>query len=347
MIPLNLSYDKETQEATFFIDNSSTERFDTCARSAEYYLSRRREGNREKPALKFGGIIHKILQHRYNFLHKSAAELAPELIEVASKEFEKYTPPDGDYRNFAMAVDVINQYVLQYNYEPFEILTLDGKLANEVPFAVPLATIDLNSTLAIWDGPSVIEVPITKLHIVWKGKIDLILKRESRIYGMDHKTTSMMGAAYFQDFVISGQIYGYSWAIRKLTNIIPAGYIMNALGVRLPTKTGKKLEFSRFTVMIYSDLIDEWERDTTHKIVDFIEMARRGYMPKQTKWCAGKYGTCEYHGVCTMVPSMRDVALSTNEFKDVTWDPLTLVRRRINTLANSHQQNEIIRLPPR
>jgi hypothetical protein len=323
MIPLNIVYDDSTHEATLFIDNSGLEKFDVCQRSAEYYLCRRRESNKEKPALQFGKIIHKILEARYSRADVDVLSQFDKLVAVATAEFSKWTPPDGDYRNFAMAVDVISEYAAIYPFETFDLATFNGQPAVELPFACPLGTIDVEAEVAILnpDGSSRI-VYLSKLHIVVKGKIDLLIRREGRLYVMDHKTTSMMGPTYFNDFQISGQVYTYAWAAKELTGEEPHGFMVNALGVRAPTKSGKKLEFKRHTVTLYKELIEEWKKDVMYKVADFVEMARRGYFPKQTKWCAGKYGMCEYHGVCTLSSDMRDVALSTNEFKDVTWDPL-------------------------
>ncbi len=322
MIPLHIVYDPATQSGTFFIDNSSTEKMDVCNRSAQYYLSNRRETSKEKPALQFGKIIHKVLEHRYRNMGASVLDQRHDLIALAQAEFAKWTPPDGDYRNFATAVDVIDEYANKYNYESFDILDHTGIPGVEIPFACPLVVLDFNSDMAIWDGPNIIVVHIRKLHIVWKGKIDMLTTREGRLYIYDHKTTSMMGPSFFADFAISGQVYGYVWSVKELTGLLASGFTINALGIRPPTKTGKKLEFARHTVPIYPELVDEWWQDTINKLSDLFEMARRGYMPKQTKWCAGKYGLCEYHGVCTLPPASRAIALSTNEFKDVTWDPL-------------------------
>lgn len=322
MSPLLLHYNAEDSSATFFIDNSSTERFDTCARSAELYLSKRKEGNTDKPALAFGKIIHKCLEHRYRNLGVGTQSLVHDLIDIAQREFSKYTPPDGDYRNFAMAVDTIRHYADTYPFEPFELATLDDRPAVEIPFAVPLCSINIDHPMAMWDGDTVVTRHITTIHVVWKGKIDMAVRLNSKLYGLDHKTTSMMGPSYFNDFILSGQIYGYSWALEKLLGELPYGFLINALGIRAPTKTGKKLEFTRYTVLIQQELIDEWYTDTTHKLADFFEMARRGYFPKQTKWCAGKYGMCEYHSVCTLTGPIRDTMLGTNLFKPVTWDPL-------------------------
>lgn len=323
MYLLNVTYDPATEEATLFLDNSAIEKLDTCKRAGGIYLCKQREGAKDKPALAFGKIIHKLLEYRYRNNEKSVQELSPFLVDIAAAEFEKYTPPEGDYRNFAMAVDVINEYQNKYNFDPFTNFEFNGQPAIEVPFACPLCTIQVDDFFNVIGYEKKVFIRI--FHVVIKGKIDRIFTHDSRLYIKDHKTTSMMGPSYFADFQISSQVYTYGWAAKQLTGRLPYGFMVNALGIRPPTKTGKKLEFVRNTVLLYETLMDEWVTDTQVKIEEFIECARRQYFPKQTKWCAGKYGLCEYHQVCTLPPDVhnsRDMMLSTGAFKDVTWDPL-------------------------
>ncbi len=324
MSPIKLQYDPNTCEGTFFIDNSGLEKFDVCQRAAEIYHCNGREANVEKPALKFGGITHKVLETRYKNFDQDVLSQFEKLINVATTEFEKWTPPEGDHRTYAMMVDVIKEYGARYPFESFEIEKINGVPAVEIPFACPFCTIPMNCQMRIWsaDGTQTEEVYVSNIHVVIKGKIDLIIKRDGRRYLLDHKTTSMMGPTYFADFAISSQVYTYAWAHEQLVGEIPYGFIANALGVRKETKSGKKLEFQRHNTLIYKELVDEWILDTQHKVADFFECARRGYFPKQTKWCAGKYGMCEYHAICTLVPAMRSNALMSNLYKTVTWDPL-------------------------
>ena len=54
-----------------------------------------------------------------------------------------------------------------------------------------------------------------------------------------------------------------------------------------------------------------------------INKCSQGYLPKHTKWCVGKYGPCEYKQVCGLEPQYRELSLYSNEYRDVTWDPLT------------------------
>lgn len=322
---LNVTYDPATSDATLFIDNSSIEKFDTCARSGQYYLCNRIESNEDRPALQFGKIIHKVLELRYRHLDESVLDLRQKLIDLVGVEFSKWSPPDEDYRNYGTAVAFIQNYAEQFPFEPFDIAEVQGELGVEIPFACPLTTLEVNTLFNIWDADGITqrEVLIKKVHVVWKGKIDIAGRKDGKLFGMDHKTTSMMGPSFFGEFDISGQVYGYAWALSQLTGEMPAYFQINGLGIRKPTKTGKAFEFVRYPVTIYPNLIEEWKKDTVYKIRLFLRSCALGYFPKQTKWCNGKYGACSYKGICTNEdPLMRDTIMSTSQFKRVTWDPL-------------------------
>jgi predicted RecB family nuclease len=59
-------------------------------------------------------------------------------------------------------------------------------------------------------------------------------------------------------------------------------------------------------------------------IGDFIGTVVRQYAPKQTAWCVGKFGTCQFHQVCQQ-PSkeQRDILLHSGEYEENVWSPLT------------------------
>ena len=309
---------------TLFIDNSTLERFVTCPRSAGYYVGQKRELNRSRAALEFGKIIHQALAVRYaNFPGYVSNECVAAMVKALDAGFVNYKPDDDEWRNYGIAVSAIQHYNSTYPMEDFDIVQLEGRPFVERPFALPLGEISIDADLFV-RGPdgTVSKRHVQVLKIVWKGRIDLALRRETRLYGMDHKTTSVMGPGYFSEFELSHQVHGYSWALRKLLGSLPSGFIINGLGIRKPTKSGKALEYVRTTIPIYASLVDEWELDTLHIVSDFVEMCRRGYLPKHTKWCVAKYGACEYKQVCGLEPDMRATAIGSNEYRQVTWDPL-------------------------
>lgn len=242
----------------------------------------------------------------------------------ASLAFQAWQPPEGDHRNYGTLISLIDLYLETYPIEEFTVLTLpSGKPAVELPFAVPLGELDVHDILMVRqaDG-SVSELFIEKLPIIWTGRIDLIYISQGRIYIMDHKTTSMLGPAYFKEFELSHQVYGYDWAAGQLLQKSIYGFAINAMAVRKPTRTGKGLELVRNTISLEQHLREEWVDDTLHLCSDFIEHARRGYFPKATKWCVGKYGECPYRPVCSLRPDQREMLLSSGLYKNVEWSPL-------------------------
>lgn len=309
---------------TLLIDNSSLERFSTCPRSAEYALCRQLKPTGEKSALKFGGIIHKLLELRYRAgesMYAQSPTVEKAMLELADEEFNGKTtiqpdgtlvetpgwsPPEDDFRTYSTAIGFIKRYGEDYPFEPFDIVKFpDGKPFIEVPFALPLGIVG-------------------NVKVIWTGRIDLAYMSNGALYGMDHKTTSVMGPSYFSTFEISHQLYGYAWALEQILGTQVAGFVINALGIRRPTPKGKPFEFTRQLIPIQRGLLAEWKTDCLHLVADYIEMARRGYYPKATAWCVGKFGECPFKKVCTLDSAdQREVMLSSGEFEKNTWSPLT------------------------
>lgn len=297
------------RDGVLYIDNSSLEQFSTCSRQAYYYKIRKRELDKTRIALDFGDRFHKVLEYLYlNYgTQYRNADANQKIIAFASSL--KIDTPQDDYRTIPYLVDAVSQYVTQYPAEPWALVPLDGDVpAVEIPFTYPLG--ELTSTV------------FGTIPIVWTGKIDLPYRSQGRLGFMDHKTTSMMGPQYFAEFEISHQMYGYANALEHIFGEPCVEFTINALGCRKPSRTGTKFEFSRHIVQATQPLKDEWKRDTLALVSDFIAHCEQGYFPKMTKWCVGKYGPCQYKSICTMNPDVREHALASGEYRDVTWDPL-------------------------
>ena len=299
---------------TLLIDNSSLEHFTTCPRQAYYAVVRRLKSSGERWPLTFGGIIHKVLEARYRSatsLHAQTDDVTNVMLATAEREFTRVTPPEDDYRNYSCAVSFIRIYGETYPFEQFEIAkTANGVPLIEVPFAIPLGEIDHEGKI---------------VKVVWTGRIDLcyISANGGGLYVMDHKTTSIMGPSFASQFEISHQLYGYAWATEQLTGAKVTAVVINGLGVRRPTKTGKAFEFVRSVIPVSRSLLDEWKLDTMHIVSDFLENCRRGYAPKHTVWCVGKFGECPFKKVCSLDGNdQREVMLSSGEFVHNDWSPL-------------------------
>jgi hypothetical protein len=307
---------------TLFIDNTTLETMTTCPRQYQYYGLVKRESTKERPALKFGDIVHLILEVKYRNLHLPPEQQTKLMVEKAVYLFSIYSPPEDDYRNLNLTVDAIEHYQKLYSFEPFTIATQNGNPLIEIPFAVPITEFEVNANIPIRNPDSTIEVRwVEKIKVVWTGRIDIVYDLNGKLFGMDHKTTSMMGPTFFREFDTSSQFPGYSWAVTAM-GIPLSSFIINALGIRKPTKTGKGFEFTRHTINFTPNSLEEWKRDTTFIISDLISMLLRDYFPRHTKWCVGKYGECQYYNVCVLPEEQRSMMLGTGDYKPVVWNPL-------------------------
>lgn len=336
MIPLPL-----LDGDTLVLDNSTLELFQTCPRAALYGICLRKKGSGDRPALKFGGITHKVLETRYRSaapMLEQTPEVQSTMLSVAEAEFSTYTPPIDDFRNLDRMVDLIHRYGQAYPFEPFEIARFsDGRPLIEVPFAVPLGEIRVDAEMCVQpmlrnpDGdivkngqPSVRK--ISTIRILFTGRIDLAYLYNSGLYILDHKTASM--ATNMAEFEIAHQFYGYTNATEELLGREVAGIVINRIVCRKPSRTGEPFTFERKLIPVQRGLVSEWKTDILHIIADFVEMVRRQYMPKHTQWCVAKFGPCQFHRVCTLgdtadaLSPQRKMMLESGEFEDNTWSPL-------------------------
>jgi hypothetical protein len=319
------------------VDNTSKELFETCSRAAEYYSRERREAAGVKAALHYGGAIHKGLVPRKEY-QLGIAKLSCPLPEnwtttgeqAILDEFYKHPSSLEEWRTLDHCIGLFHRYNKTYPVEAEPFLVMPGTI--EMPFKIPIGTADLDCSLLAWVADSPFDpktVPkctkkliyIRTLRLFWTGRIDLIIKFGPTLFVMDHKTSSILGPTFYDDFILSSQMMGYTWAGRKLGYDV-RGLYLDVLGSRKPTKSGIQFEFQRQRFFYAQDHLDEWERDTFTLITDFLEHLCRDYFPKTTKWCFGKYGRCQYWNVCTQLPDQRQALLESAAYQDVEWSPL-------------------------
>lgn len=306
------------------IDNSTLERFQTCPRSAYYYVIARKQ-KPGSPALQLGTAVHVALETFY--LHG----FTDESLKIAKNRVSviyNLNPTNVDeYRNEEFAKNVVDAYFDEWaSKEHFKAIEHDGRPFVERPFEIELGVIAVNDVLPLTQKELLNEGDMRQLYVrnlfvVWTGRIDLAVNHFDSLAVVDHKTTSMMGEMFFGQFALGQQPIGYCWALSKLLKARVRKFILNAIACRKPTKTGTSVECKR-QVFNYTDAqLDEWEHDTMVLVSDFVSHVLRGYFPMSRVWCIGKYGYCPYHEVCTLDGDARDTMLHTMLYTDVDWDP--------------------------
>lgn len=314
------------------IDNSSLEKFNTCPRSSYYYSILRRE-RPSSSALVYGGAVHQALERHYT-------GRSSEGHEAIHRHFIEEPPAYHDWRTPDLACTLFDKYCKHYPLqdEPFTIPRLndkgevdpDGHLAVEIPFRIPLGLEHVDAVLPVSGEDLIEDFPdgdahpyVKKIHLVWQGKIDMfVVDHQGRWWVWDHKTASMLGPTYAQQFYISQQMFGYTNAGRQLTGQHIHGLWLNTLCTRKPTKTGTGFSFLREQISYSNDDLREHRKDIIGIMTEFITDLKAGYFPKKTAWCVGKYGKCPYFDVCCLSPNSRDAMLKSDLYNPVTWSPL-------------------------
>jgi len=291
------------KDGCIVIDNSSLEKWVICPRLFEYTRLLRRIPAEERIALKFGGAIHKALEVRY-----SGADIddfsEEAMLSALEKEFLKFETPQDDYRTFDYGSLVIEKYNVKYAQESVRVLDMPGgRKACELPFAFQLGVVD-------------------GIPIIYVGKIDAIVEDALGVCILDHKTSSVLGPTWWLGESVSPQYDGYAVAVERCAGIRTSGVLINALGVRKPTKTGTAIEFAREFVQIDERRKEEWIENTLHIVSRIYRDAQQGYFPMIRKNCTVKYGTCSHYEVCSIPADNRHVLLNSSSFMDDTWSPL-------------------------
>lgn len=352
-------------EFLLVIDNSSLEKFTTCPKAADYGLVRRREPNGKNAALTFGGALHegleKFLMHQY-FKQKGLYqyEFMPEKEcdsrssndqDQAILRFFTENPAQLDeYRTVNNALAILAAYRERASLPDYawEIQSDANGPIIERAFELPLGVVEVNSTFphngSDWVGGSLLGaeqhvlsagVHVSRIHIAWSGRIDAVVRCNGAIRVVDHKTTSIAGDNFVQDFAISNQTLGYTWAGQQLwPELNPSAFCLNAIHFKKPTGSGAitgpgprggspALNFFRAYFEYSAERVAQWQENTMMIVSDFIHCLVRDFYPRHTKWCHGKYGRCPYFDVCVQDdPNVRRNMLNSDMFKNVTWNPV-------------------------
>jgi len=348
------------------IDNSSLEVFTTCPQSAYYKLVLKREAHARNAALTFGGALHEGLEALLHFQYAvdnetehstDREEVRAKYAEAAQDQrilrfFTENPAPLDEYRTVQNCLAVLAAYRQRATMPDYqwEIQSDASGPIIERAFELPLGVVEVNDDLDMpWltdddlariprgnrheDGSK--RVYCSHIHIAWSGRIDAVARCNGAVRVVDHKTTSIMGDQFMQDFQISNQVLGYVWAAKQLwPDLAVSAFCLNAIHFKKPTGTGPitapgprggpaALNFVRGYYEYSQTRIDEWETNCLAIVSDFIHCLVRDQHPRHSKWCFGKYGKCQYHDVCVQDdPRVRENMIKSDMFKTVTWNPV-------------------------
>lgn len=328
----------EPGEFLLVLDNTALEKFTTCPTAARNYLVLGREAHARNAALTFGGAIHAGLEA---FLKGEGEDATTQAV---LRYFTENPAPHDEYRTPQNAVDVLRHYAVRSTFPDYawEIKSDAVGPLIERAFELPIGVIEVESRIKGLQGidphKNIDEteggVWVSRIHVAWSGRIDVVATIGGLTYVVDHKTSSIDGDQFIQDFILSNQTQGYVWAGRQLwPDLDIAGFQLNAIRVKKPSAGcglmdkgprggAPALHFYRVPFEYTPSRISQWHNNALLIVEDFVASLVRNEFPMHTKWCFGKYGRCPYHEVCTIDdPGVRLNVLMSDQYKAVTWNP--------------------------
>lgn len=307
------------------IDNTAQSAYMACPQEYLLAMVRHRRGSGKSPALTFGGVWHKILQHYYEGHDPIKA------LEMGLATWKDHGAM-GDYRTPQRLMIVFKKYIQKYPTEE-----------------------DRRATLGYPKNPMVeisAHIQADELIHPYAGKLDRPIRDAAgMVYIEDHKTTSRLDKHTFKSFENSNQMKGYTFLGQKL---LPNEKVVG-VRINLAHVLKEKTEFHRHYITYSKAEIDEWARnynrwaykialDTLAQLLldgaedgeveqlaiacqismDNVRLhADLGAFPLHLgdNGCSRKYGLCTFYNVCRAGPHLREKMLE-REFEINPWNPL-------------------------
>lgn len=277
------------------------------------WTSRRRSG-----ALGFGSCLHEGLAVWHRTYDIGAA-----LLKINEKWPEQM--PIDDWRTKEKCIKTMIEYSKHYPHETFVVVGMPDNPVIEVPFTLDTGMFlpcqhrtCAHFMLADWDKAYKAKCESCgkeKEPIEYGGIYDMLIEFSGHLYVVDHKTTSMMGPSYFNQFKPNNQMTGYIWAAGLMSGRKVAGAFINAIGMY---KTGVT-KFEREITSRSQAAIDEWLRNVWTECVNIITHKLGGYFPMRTGSCT-QYGLCEYHGVHSLEHNSERIKRLETDYVQEKWD---------------------------
>lgn len=286
------------------IDNFALTTFESCPLKFKERIVEGWTSKRKTAALGFGGALHEGLAEWYRTHDKAKA------VSVIHAVWPQNVPSE-DWRTEAKCIQTMVDYIKRYPSETFHVVGAPDNPLIEITFTLDtglrLSCPDCGPTVGAWAGRYVVvdnHVTLVDAHdcccncgrelerIEYGGIFDGLVEFSGSVYILEHKTTSMMGSYYFNQFKPNNQVSGYVWAAGLMSGQRVGGAIINAIGIYKASAT----KFEREITTRSPDAVAEWLNNLHWKCEMIQEAQRTGRWPMFTQSCT-QYGLCEFHSV--------------------------------------------------
>jgi len=295
------------------IDNFALTMFQACPAKYKLRIIDGWTSRRKSAALGFGGAFHHGIAewYRYGSMQK---------MLVGVREAWPDGMPVDDYRTLAKCCEVLMAYVKKYPAETFQVVQGPSGPLIEVSF-----TLDTGLYLSCFNcgsldksaptRPVCYHCGIPKEVLEYGGIFDGLVEFSGAVYVIEHKTTSQLGAYYFDQFRPNNQVTGYTWGGGLLSGKHVGGALINAVGVYKSSAP----KFERQVTVRSQVEIAEWLQSVYATCEQIQQCKRTGIWHLQTIACT-MYGKCEFHQVHVLPHQNQRINLLEQEYVVSLWD---------------------------
>jgi hypothetical protein len=261
--------------------------FLTCRKKYWWRMVRNLILKTPQTALEFGRCIHLALDNWYvNKDYKKA-------IEVFNEAFVEN--PEDNKRTKSVAAKLLQLYHERYVDSSIKIL------ASEMEFTLP--------------------IPDSGIALI--GRIDKVIDWGGAIYVMDHKTTSRLGAEFFNKIKPNMQFDGYVWAARQLGYPTCSGVVMDALlvakGLIIPAQLAKLSPLGRDISERTDEDIEGYLNNVRRIVRDIGQCYIHDEWYENTESCCD-FNECPYRRLCKESGSVRESIVKADYVVE-KWEP--------------------------
>jgi len=309
---------------TVKINSSSLSIILSCPRKAYYTLHRNLRSRSESAALIFGSAIHKALEVFYAH-PRTARSIPPRFKEIS--DLLAFNPdaaedqthflydairafvaaaqplaalPDGDKRSIPNGIWILQEYFKSYINDPYVVYCDENGPVTERTFE-----------LVLHEEPG--------LRIILFGTVDVVLRHEinGNVLPADHKTTSRLGADFFNRLKPNHQYTGYLLGAQRVLGLQTNEFMVNGIEVKEKPKTprGKGVSFSRQPTVRNETDIKEFIDAVIWATKSYLQWADTNNWPIGNVDSCTMWGGCNYLEVCSAPPKLRENLLESKYYE--------------------------------
>ena len=166
------------------------------------------------------------------------------------------------------------------------------------------------TTVILQDGRPAVELTFNFKYtddITFCGHLDRLVEYAGDYYIQDQKTTgASLGSYYFKRYTPDNQMSLYTMAGQVVWKLPVKGVMIDAAQIAVGFT-----RFERGFAFRTQEQIEEWMRDAEWHIETIWSAALKGNFPQNDKACMN-YGGCQFLGVCSKSPQVRQAFLETD-----------------------------------